>query len=78
MNDDIKFFLQIVGWIIFAVLLVSLIVGGVLVNLDRISCNKTATAIGYKSEYSVWTGCVVENPDGKKMLLEQLREFGNK
>ena len=38
-------------------------------------CYATANALGYKCEFHYFTGCVLEKPNGKKVLLKQLREF---
>ena len=40
-----------------------------------ISCHAKANALGYKCEYRLFSGCVLEKPNGKKVLLEQLRDF---
>ena len=40
-----------------------------------ISCNAKASALGYKCEYNLFSGCVLTKPNGKKVLLEQLRDF---
>ena len=40
-----------------------------------ISCNAKASALGYKCEYHIFSGCVLTKPNGKKVLLEQLRDF---
>lgn len=42
---------------------------------DLISCNAKASALGYKCEYHLFSGCVLTKPNGKKVLLEQLRDF---
>ena len=52
--------------IVTAALLVGFIV-------DKYSCSQTATKLSYKYEYSVWTGCVLDDGN-RKFLLEQLRE----
>ena len=45
--------------------------------MDKIECNTKANAIGYKSEYHYFTGCVLEKPNGKKVLLRQLRDYND-
>jgi len=42
---------------------------------DLISCNAKANSLGYKCEYHIFSGCVLTKPNGKKVLLEQLRDF---
>jgi hypothetical protein len=44
--------------------------------LDKTSCIKTSKAIGYTCEYSFYTGCIIHTKDGKKVLLEQIRNIG--
>lgn len=43
--------------------------------IDNISCHKTAKTLSYSCEYSIWTGCVLENKNGDKFLLKQLRKM---
>lgn len=43
--------------------------------IDNFSCHKTAKTLNYSCEYSIWTGCVLENKNGDKFLLDQLREM---
>ena len=40
--------------------------------LDKTSCEQTSKVLGYKCQYSIWTGCIVETKNGN-MLLEQIR-----
>jgi hypothetical protein len=44
-------------------------------SLVAYSCKKTAENLNYKCEYSVWTGCILENSKGHKFLLDQLRNL---
>ena len=48
---------------------------GVIYVIGKNSCTAKANALGYKSSYRIFAGCVLEKPDGKKVLLEQLRDF---
>lgn len=43
--------------------------------MEKVTCTQKAKALGYKGSYGVITGCVLEKPNGKKVLLEQLRDF---
>ena len=45
--------------------------------MGAIGCNAKAKAIGYKSEYHFFSGCVLEKPNGKKVLLKQLRDYND-
>ena len=40
-------------------------------------CEAKANALGYKYDFKYFQGCVLEKPNGKKVLLQQLRDFGN-
>ena len=61
------------GFVGFIVLLTVCIGGTNICN--KITCESKASALGYKYEYGFWHGCVLEKPDGKRVLLEQLRDF---
>ena len=70
---------EILGIIVGVFLTVLIMVGivcGFQFGIDAISCSKTAEVLDYKYQYSIWTGCVVEKPNGEKFLLEQLRDIG--
>lgn len=43
---------------------------------DKVSCSATANALGYKPHYTLLTGCVVEKPNGTRVLLDQIRNVG--
>ena len=45
--------------------------------IAKIECSSKANALGYKSNYAFFQGCVLEKPNGKKVLLQQLRDFEN-
>ena len=72
---DKEIFGIIVG-VFLTVLIMVGIVCGIQFGIDAISCSKTTEVLGYKCQYSIWTGCVVEKPNGEKFLLEQLRDIG--
>ena len=59
--------------ILIVLFLISVIYIGFLLN--KTECNAKANALGYKSEYHFFSGCVLENIEGKKILLQQLREM---
>lgn len=67
MDEDSIYFL----W--FIVLMVILFAGNYLAAETR--CTAKAEALGYMSDYKLFQGCVLEKPNGKKVLLEQLRDF---
>ena len=69
MRDDFITFL-------FSILLISAMIGFVYIT-NKIECSSKANALGYKSNYAFFQGCVLEKPNGKKVLLQQLRDFEN-
>jgi len=69
MREDLVIVLFIV------ILIIGVVIGSIL--LTSAQCTAKATALGYRCEYHILSGCVLEKPDGKKILLEQLRDFGN-
>lgn len=61
--------------VIFLIVFICLI-GGLFtfaIKMSEKECSSKATAIGYKYEFGVFQGCVLEKPNGQKILLEQLR-----
>lgn len=48
---------------------------GLCCHMANYACHKKAEALGYKCSWHFGSGCVLEKPNGKKVLLEQLREF---
>ena len=40
---------------------------------SQLECTSKAKALGYKCEWGVLQGCVLEKPNGSKVLLENLR-----
>lgn len=49
--------------------------GAYLVNLCE--CYSKAKALEYQCDYKPFQGCLLIKPDGKRVLLEQLRDFDN-
>lgn len=43
---------------------------------DKIECSQAAEAFNYKAKYFPYIGCVLTKPNGKKVLLKQLRDYG--
>lgn len=65
---------------IVATLIVSILIAGAIfgaffgaMKIEELSCKSKANALGYKYEWGRWMGCVLEKPDGQKILLEKLR-----
>lgn len=40
---------------------------------EELSCTSKAKVLGYKGEWGILQGCVLEKPNGNKILLEKLR-----
>ena len=40
---------------------------------SQLECTSKAKALGYKCEWGIFQGCVLEKPNGSKVLLENLR-----
>jgi len=58
------------------VIVFGLIFGGVFIT-SKIECESKAEALGYSCDYKFFQGCLLIKPDGKRVLLEQLRDFDN-
>lgn len=43
---------------------------------DKLSCEATAKVLGFTPHYAILTGCVVEKPNGTRVLLDQIRNVG--
>lgn len=67
MNDNRDYLLLI---IIIAIII------GISYGADYLECSATAKTLEYQSEYHPFTGCVLTKPNGKKVLLKQLRDYG--
>lgn len=67
MNDNRDYLLLI---IIIAIVI------GISYGADYLECSATAKTLEYQSEYHPFTGCVLTKPNGKKVLLKQLRDYG--
>ena len=44
--------------------------------VDKISCEATARALSFTPHYSIFTGRVVEKPNGKRVLFDRIRNVG--
>ncbi len=61
------------GCLILIIILLG--VYGLNYGTEELRCSKKADALGYTHDYKLWQGCVLIKPDGKRVLLEQLRDF---
>ena len=66
---------DLAGLLLGVIIIFSLIIFGAY-QIDKMECKAKANAIGYKCEYAILQGCVLEKPNGKKVLLQQLRDIG--
>lgn len=67
MNDNTNYLLLII--------IVAIIIG-IIYGADYLQCSATAKTLEYQSEYNPFIGCVLTKPNGKKVLLKQLRDYG--
>ena len=65
MNEDLKAVLVLILLIVMVILYHSV--------LSQLKCTSKAKALGYKCEWGLFQGCVLEKPNGSKVLLENLR-----
>ena len=65
MDEDVK------AVLLFVLLIVMIILGYFVVS--QLECTSKAKALGYKCEWGIFQGCVLEKPNGSKVLLENLR-----
>ena len=66
MDEELKYILLPIFLIVVMVVL------GVFVS-SQLECTSKAKALGYKCEWGIFQGCVLEKPNGSKVLLENLR-----
>lgn len=67
MDDTLNFLVLLT--IMFAITL------GITYCSSNARCHAKAEALGYQCDYKLMQGCVLIKPNGKKILLEQLREY---
>ena len=60
---------------LFLIIILAIIIG-IDYGADYLKCSATAKTLEYQSEYHPFTGCVLTKPNGKKVLLKQLRDYG--
>ena len=66
MDEELKYILlPIFLIVVMVVVMVSV--------LSQLECTSKAKALGYKCEWGIFQGCVLEKPNGSKVLLENLR-----
>lgn len=65
---------DILASIMFFIVLFGLVVG-VDSAIARHQCSEIGKALNYKTEWHYFTGCIVEKPDGNKVLLRQVRNM---
>lgn len=72
MTDFITGFTQMTILALF----VALLIIAMATSADRASCITTAEILGFTPYYSVRTGCILEKPNGTRVLLDQIRNVG--
>ena len=58
------------------IIVVSLCIG-LAYFFGKAECEAKAKVLGYKCDFGIFQGCALIKPDGKVILIEQLREFNN-
>lgn len=48
---------------------------GISASTDIARCSAIGNALGYKTEWHYFTGCIVTKSDGSKVLLKQMRDM---
>lgn len=56
---------------IIIMVFLGIIVGAI--KFEQLGCAAKANSLGYKYEWGLLQGCVLEKPNGDKILLEKLR-----
>lgn len=69
-------FIEDVIWLIVTALILAVPLFTIAYFMDKISCEATARALSFTPHYSIFTGCVVEKPNGARVLLDQIRNVG--
>lgn len=69
-------FIEEVIWLIVTALILAVPLFTIAYFMDKISCEATARALSFTPHYSIFTGCVVEKPNGTRVLLDQIRNVG--
>lgn len=69
-------FIEEVIWLIVTALILAVPFFTIAYFMDKISCEATARALRFTPHYSIFTGCVVEKPNGTRVLLDQIRNVG--
>lgn len=70
-KDFIKFLVSLL--IILGLIMTGLI--KMIICIDKKTCEAKANSLGYQCNYDVWQGCLLIKPDGRRVLLEQLRDI---
>ena len=61
------------GCLVTIIVLLGFVLFGYTMNHKE--CEAKANALGYKYDFKYFQGCVLEKPNGKKVLLQQLRDY---
>lgn len=67
-------FEEVLIMIFITIIFFVVIIGGASVS-SSFQCSEVGNKLNYKTQWYFWTGCVVEKPDGSKVLLKQMRDF---
>lgn len=67
-------FILFIRFILITIISIALTVV-ILLKLENTSCNAIAKELGYKAHFGMFTGCILENTNGQKILLNKWRNF---
>lgn len=66
MDEEVKTIMLIIIMVFFGI-----IVGAI--KFEQLGCAAKANSLGYKYEWGLLQGCILQKPNGDKILLEKLR-----
>ena len=69
-----KEFEEVLIMILIIIIFFIVIIGGACMS-NSFQCSEVGKELNYKTQWHFWTGCIVEKPDGSKVLLKQMRDF---
>ena len=69
-----KEFEEVLIMVFMTIIFFVIIIGGSCIP-SSFRCSEIGNKLNYKTQWFFWTGCVVEKPDGSKVLLKQMRDF---
>lgn len=65
-------FIENAIWLMVTALILAVPLFTIAYFMDKIPCEATARALSFTPHYSIFTGCVVEKPNGTRVYLTRL------